>query len=230
MKLTVTIVIVAQIIIPDFLFAQAVEKLNQGNQFTISFGVSVQKFFLEQKFPSSPNAFLPLTGAEQNPEGLGLTIPIEFYSPIRNLGILANPILRYDIVTPQPFKANGLTEDEYGLFTDLHLSLYKNLTLKKVFENSLKIGIGYSFISPFQAFEEPNPQLLNRKEIDLSFQGYHLFINIPLHSKIYLKQQFMYVPNGQIMYRDFEDCMMYHISVELNTSIFKKKDKVIVSD
>lgn len=223
MKPIVTIAIVLQILIQGFLYGQTVEKSEHGNLISISFGISIQKFFLEQKFSSSPNAFLPLTGAEQNPEGLGITIPIEFYNPNHNLGIIVNPILRYDIVTPHPFKINGVPDDDYGLFSDLHLSLYKKLRLKKTFKNPLKIGIGYSFISPFLSFDEPNPQLLNRKEIDLSFQGYHLFINIPLHSKIYLKQQFMYVPNGQIMYLDFEDRMMYHLSVEINANIFFKK-------
>lgn len=222
----VAIVTLFLLLIPDILPGQSEEKPKLGSEFSISFGISVQKFFLEQKFPSSPNAFLPLTGAEQNSEGLGLIIPIELFNTNRNFGILLNPIIRYDIVTPQPFKGNGLPADVYGLFADLHLSLYKKLSLKKVFKNPLKIGIGYSFISPFQSFEEPNPQMLNRKEIDLSFQGYHLFINIPLHSKIYLKQQFIYVPDGQIMYLDYEDRMMYHLSVEINTNIFSRKEKV----
>lgn len=225
MRYVRAILVLVLFLIPDFLLGQPTKKSKLANQLSISLGASFQKFFLEQKFPSSTNAFLPVTGAEQNPEGFGLTIPIEFYNPNGNWGILADPILRYDVVTPQPFQGNGLPEDEYSVFADLHLSFHKKFKVKWVFKNPLKIGVGYSFISPFLSFEEPNPQLLNRKEIDLSFQGYHLFISIPLHNKIYLKQQFMYVPNGQIMYRDYEDCMMYHLSVEINTSIFSRKEK-----
>lgn len=200
--------------IPIFCQVKSSNADKTGFKPSIYAGLSYQKFMLQQWFVPSSNTLIPFLGAEQNPEGFGLSIPIEFYSSNRNLGILVNPILRYDVVRPYVFSINGVPKDKYSLFSDYHFSIFRKFRIRRIFSNPLKAGIGYSFISPFIAFDEDNPQLLQRMEVKLDFEGFHFFLNLPFTNEISLKQQFMYVPHGQIMYNGFWEAMMYNISIQ----------------
>jgi len=185
-------------------------------------GISIQKFALQQWVKPSSNAALYLLGAEQNPEGFGIEIPIEFYFNELNFGLLINPILRYDVTKPVAFGGTGI-EQEKSLFADMHLSIFRKQYISKYFKQPLKIGIGYSFISPFLAFENPAPPLIPYKEIKLDFEGPHVFLSVPIGNLLYIKQQFTYIPKGQIMYLDYSKALMYHLSIKLDPKAFKRK-------
>ncbi len=186
-------------------------------------GISIQKFALQQWV--KPTGPLHHLGAEQNPEGFGLEMPIEFFFNHHNFGLLGNPILRYDITKPLGFSGPGLKQ-KASLFVDFHISVYKKLEIPKYFKQPLKIGVGYSFISPFLAYENPAPNLIPWREIKLDFAGPHILLCIPVYKFISIKQQLMYVPQGQIMYWNFSEALMYHLIFEANLSqLINKKLK-----
>ncbi len=207
------------------------DSLKQKWQIIFTPGISIQTFAF-QRWISYPSSYIVQTSlSELNAKGLGLTLPFYIVGKSNRTGLLINPIIRYDLVDPTLKRPPALSD--YKIFCDLHLSVFQNFQLgfreKKI---SFKIGVGYSFISPFISYNERffiiitapyPPRLIVRNKINLDFEGIHFFLRFPLIKGFYFKQQLMYVPKGQIIYTGYWHNMMYHASIEVDPKLFKRK-------
>ena len=212
------------------------DAIKRSIKIQITPGISEQNFAF-QRYMERPRSYsVQASSSPVNAKGLGLTIPIYFTNPNYKTGLLINPILRYDLVDHKNSLAKP-ERSEYGLFSDLHLSVFKHGSLKyKKIKLPIKIGVGYSFISPFQAFDYPfqvihfNPpaRLINSPKTYLDFQGINSFIAFSFLKGVSLKQQLMYVPKNQILYNGYWHAMMYHISIEIEPRVFFKKKKELI--
>jgi hypothetical protein len=218
-------------------YAQKKEKNSTKSITQLEFrpGISIQTFAF-QRWISYPSSYLvQASSLESNAEGYGLTLPLYLHTE-KSIGILINPILRYDFVRSVPYTISGIDKNsKYALFADLHLSIYQSYRLR-IGPNKmlLKVGLGYSFISPFQGYKETftilitppyTPKLIRRDNIKLDFEGFHFFLNLPITNEISLKQQLIYVPKGQILYKGYWEAMMYHLCIEIDPKVFKRKNK-----
>jgi hypothetical protein len=217
----------------QILCAQEISTNTRKIKIQIAPGISEQNFAF-QKYMERPRSYsVQASSSAVNAKGLGVTLPIYISNSNYRTGLLINPILRYDLVDHKSSLVKP-QRSEYGLLSDLHMSVFKHGSLKyKKVKLPIKIGVGYSFISPFQAFDYPfqvihfNPpaRLINSPKTYLDFRGIHTFIMLSFLKGVTLKQQLMYVPKNQILYNGYWHAMMYHISIEIEPKVFLKRKK-----
>lgn len=223
------------------LLGQGVDTLT-NKRYAVNFapGISHQDFAFENRFSPVPGSILTSVNLDQtNAKGWGTPLPVSIYDNDIGIGFKFNPILRYAMIYQDRFKPVG-ANDKWAFFADYHFSIYRTFTIKqafikKLFRNqSFYVGLGYSFLSPglsYKAeyailFKEPyKPRVIEGDVVYLDFQGFHAYIGIPVVKKVYFETLFMYVPEGQILYKAYWESAMLIFSVKYNLDIRFSSEK-----
>ncbi len=207
----------------------------QKIEFNFSIGCSVQFFALEQFLlkPTIPryegSFFLAGLG---NEEGFGIPIAFKAYDPRWRLGIIYEPIIRYDIVDVNP-KGPYI----FGVFADHHFSVYHKFNFtSQLLPHTVKkpvpmyFGTGYSMISHGQSYDfnwllydKQTQTVIKGTRVDLSLNGIHAMIGINIYKRFYLEAKFIHIPQNQIIYKLYQSANMLIIKGAYQIPVLKRK-------
>ena len=195
----------------------------------LSIGFNAQTFAFK-KMTRGIRKDVMLSLGKRNAEGMGLATDIYFrFSETLNLEY--SPVWRYDVVKPRylffslsnPDKYEE--KDTYGFFTDHHFSLTFLWDLKKFkfIRTPLRVGFGYSIMSLDQTWDYHwhivyvgPPYYRTGRRIDFQFEGYHIFLRVPVYKNFHLEPKLLYAPEGQLVYNAFQREYMFHIKLGYN--------------
>ena len=220
--------------IPSSVFSQ--DEINKRNlELSFSIGCSIQffafpNFLQEPKTPRYEGSFF-LAGLG-NEEGFGIPIAFKAYDPRWRLGIIYEPIIRYDIVDVNP-KGPYI----FGVFADHHFSVYHKFNFtSQLLPHTVKkpvpmyFGTGYSMISHGQSYDfnwllydKQTQTVIKGTRVDLSLNGIHAMIGINIYKRFYLEAKFIHIPQNQIIYKLYQSANMIVIKGAYQIPVFKKK-------
>jgi len=206
---------------------------NKG-KFKFSIGLNGQWFILDEYSPDYAAQGIInniYTGDGGNSEGIGVVTEISYRLPKSKFLLTYSPVWRYDVVIPRKYFIRNINLPEPSnvckIFVNHHFSISRIIFVtRKGSEKPKYIGVGYSFISPTLSYpfdweisNAKNQTVLRGKKVDLSFNGYHFYIGIPLSQKFYLEPRLIIIPSGQIMFRAWLPATMISFSIKYQFAI-----------
>lgn len=190
----------------------------------LSIGFNAQTFAFKKNTHGIRKDVMLALG-KRNAEGIGLATDI-YLVLSKTLNLEYSPTWRYDVVRPRSlFRSISdpvKDKDKYGFFTDHHFSLTFLWDLKefKFIRQPLRVGLGYSIISLDQTWDYnwhivylSPPYYRSGPTIDFQFEGYHIFLRIPVCKNFHLEPKLLYAPEGQLVYNAFQREYMFHVKL-----------------
>lgn len=174
-----------------------------GYSHALKVGLSGQ-FFLQQKHNDATSIyFYPYTN-KYTSVGAGVTTSYLFSTFSWNLELGA--IIRYPVIKKYLVRRNGVeSENERGIVVDFQLEVQHNLHLKNQQLSGSTFGVGATLLnaigSPSGSYVtiSQSGQVINNYP-DISMLGPHVFFELAINERFYIKPTAIFIFNDQIDY------------------------------